>query len=210
MMSTTSPAVQVIADDEGIESPRLVLRPLLQLDEEQFFELVVQNRDLRLEQDAQGAVIIVPLHNPYFGLRNADISCQLGNWDRDEKHGVTFCSGTPFRFANGAARRPDASWVENERWERLTEEEQEKIAQLTPNFVIELRSETDRLVDLQAKLAEYIDNGVELGWIVDPLLSQVHIYEGGKPVQILDRPATVVGTGCMQGFVLDLKDIFSA
>jgi len=209
MMSTASPADQLTADDDGIESPRLVMRPLLQLDEDQFFQLVVQNRDLRLEQDVYGAVIIVPLHSPYYGLRNADISYQIGKWDRDERQGLTFGSGTPFRFKNGAARRPDASWVEKARWECLTKAVKNTIARLTPNFVIELRSETDRLVDLQAKLEEYIDNGVELGWIIDPLLSQVHIYEAGKPVQLLDHPTTVAGTGCVQGFVLDLKDIFT-
>lgn len=208
-MNTVSSVTPETTDDYGIESPRLVLRPLLQLDEEEFFELVVQNRDLRLEQDAEGAVVIVPLHSPYYGLRNGDISYQLGIWDRGERRGVTFSSGTPFRLRNSTVRRPDASWVERSRWDCLPKEAQVRIARLTPNFVIELRSENDRLVDLQDKLAEYIDNGVELGWIVDPLLSQVHIYEPGKPIQVLNQPATVSGTGCVAGFVLDLKEIFT-
>ena len=142
--------------------------------------------------------------------RNNKISQQLANWNDQDQRGEVFDSNALFRLPKGAALSPDASWVEKSRWDKLTEEEQESIAPVCPNFVIELRSKTDRLKTLQDKLVEYLDNGVELGWIVDPLLAQVHIYEAGKPVQVLDRPVTVAGTGCVAGFVLDLKEIFPA
>lgn len=208
-MSTILPPITT-TDLSGIEPARLVLRPLLRLDEEQFFQLVAQNPDQPLEQNAQGEVIIMSPTGSAGSRRNNKISQQLANWNDQDHRGEVFDSNSLFRFPKGAALSPDASWVEKSRWDELTEEEQESIAPVCPNFVIELRSKTDRLKTLQDKLAEYLDNGVELGWIVDPLLEQVHVYEAGKPVQLLDHPTTVSGTGCVEGFVLDLKGIFKS
>lgn len=192
----------------GIEPPRLVLRPLLKLDEEQFFQLTLQNPEQPLEQNAQGDLVIIIPGGGTSGIQRAKIQYQLENWNDKDQRGVVFDSSTLFRLPKGSARSPDAAWVERSRWEALTQEEQERFPPLCPDFVIELRSKTDRLVDLQEKLVEYLDNGVQLGWIIDPLLKQVHLYTAGQPVQILDQPATVAGTGCMAGFTLNLKDIF--
>ena len=208
-MSTILPPLTT-SDYIGIEPARLVLRPLLKLDEEQFFQLVLQNPDQPLEQNAQGEVIVMAPTGTFTGSNRGEIFLQLALWNKTCKFGMVFDSSTLFRFSNGAARCPDAALVEQARCDRLTGKQRKGIARLTPNFVIELRSETDRLIDLQDKLTEYLDNGVELGWIVDPIMCQVHIYEAGKPVQVLDRPATVAGTGCVAGFVLDLKEIFPA
>jgi len=207
-MSTILPPLTT-SDSIGFEPARLVLRPLLKLDAEQFYQLVLQNPDQPLEQNAQGEVIIMSPTGSAGSRRNNKISQQLANWNDQDQRGDVFDSNALFRFHNGAALSPDASWVEKTRWDKLTEEEQESIAPVCPNFVIELRNKTDRLKTLQDKLTEYLANGVELGWIIDPLTSQVHIYEAGKPVQVLDRPATVAGTGCIAGFVLDLKEIFT-
>lgn len=209
-MSTALPSTPIDTDFSGIEPPRLVLRPLLRLDEDQFFQLVAQNPEQPLEQNAQGEVLVMSPTGLFTGWRNGKIFQQLANWNDQHDRGLVFDSSTLFRLPNRAARSPDVAWVEKSRWDRLTIKQQKKLGPLCPNFVIELRSETDRLVDLQEKLAEYLDNGVELGWLIDPLLKQVHIYTVGQPVQILDQPATVVGTGCIQGFVLDLKGIFPA
>jgi Uma2 family endonuclease len=178
-MSTILPPFTT-ADFTGIEPARLVLRPLLKLDEDQFFQLVAQNPDQPLEQNAQGEVIVMAPTGTFAGESSGDIFLQLGIWNKTEKRGSVFDSSTLFRFANGAARSPDAAFVEQSRCDRLTGKQRKGIARLTPNFVIELRSENDRLVDLQEKLEEYIANGVELGWIIDPLLFQVHIYESGN------------------------------
>jgi len=209
-MSIAYPAASPETDLFGIEPTRLVLRPLLKLDEDQFFQLVSLNPDLPIEQNSQGEVVMMSPTGSAGGRRSGKIFQQLANWNDQHQRGEVFDAATLFRFPNNAALSPDASWVEKPRWERLTEEQQESIAPVCPNFVIELRSKTDRLKVLQEKLEEYLDNGVELGWIIDPLLSQVHIYAAGQPVQVLDRPETVVGTGCVQGFVLYLKGIFPA
>lgn len=208
-MSTILPPI-TSTDFIGTEPARLVLRPLLKLDEEQFFQLVLQNPDQPLEQNAQGEVIVMAPTGTFSGSSSGEILLQLALWNKANKFGMVFDSSTLFRFANGAARSPDAALVDQARCDRLTGKQRKGIARLTPNFVIELRSENDRLFDLQEKLLEYLANGVEVGWIVDPLMAQVHIYEASKPIQVLDRPATVAGTGCVAGFVLDLKEIFTA
>lgn len=208
-MSTILPPLTT-SDFIGIEPVRLVLRPLMKLDEEQFFQLVLQNPDQPLEQNAQGEVIVMSPTGTFGGEPSAEILIQLGIWNRINKRGRIFDSSTLFRFANGAARSPDAAWVERAKCDCIKGKDRKGIVRLTPNFVVEVRSENDRLIDLQEKLTEYLANGVELGWIVDPLLSQVHIYESGKPAQVLDRPSTVAGTGCVEGFVLDLKEIFTS
>ncbi len=203
-----APLPPPIATYDGLEPPLLVLRPLLLLDEEQFFQLVMQNPEQPLEQNAQGEVIIVSPTGGSSGRWNFKVCQQLANWNDEEQRGECFDSSTIFRLPNGSARSPDAAWVEKSRWEALTEDEQDRFPPLCPDFVIELRSRTDRLKTLQDKLVEYRDNGAQLGWIIDPLLRQVHVYETGQPVQILDQPATVAGTGCVAGFVLDLQQIF--
>ena len=208
-MSTTLPPNLAAADFIGIEPARLVLRPLFKLDEDQFFELVCQNPDQPLEQNAQGEVLIISPTESYTGWQNSEILYQLISWNKQHQRGLVFDSSTLFRFPNRAALSPDAAWIEKSRWNRLTLKQQKGIAPVSPNFVIELRSENDRLDILQDKLAEYLANDVEIGWIIDPLLKQVHVYEAGQPVQVFDQPATVTGTGCVQGFVLDLREIFT-
>ena len=198
-----------VGDLFGIEPVRLVMRPLFKLDEDQFFELVCQNPDQPLEQNAQGEVIIMSPTGSYSGWQNSEILFQLMRWNKEHHRGLVFDSSSLFRFPNRAALSPDAAWIEKSRWERLTLKQQKGIAPVSPNFVIELRSENDRLENLQDKLAQYLANGVEVGWIIDPLLKQVHVYEAGQSVRIFDHPQTVAGTGCIQGFVLDLREIFA-
>lgn len=205
-MSTILPPLTT-TDFIGIEPARLVLRPLFMMDEDQFFQLVLQNPDQPLEQNAQGEVIVMSPTGGNSGKRSGKIFQQLANWNDQHLRGEVFDAATLFRFPKGSARSPDATWIDKSRWDLLTEEQQESIAPICPDFVIELRSKTDRLDVLQDKLSEYLDNGVKLGWLVDPLLEQVHIYEAGKPVQLLEHPQTVAGTGCVEGFVLDLKGI---
>jgi len=209
-MSIALPLNSPETDLFGIEPARIVLRPLLNLDDEQFLQLCAQNPEQPLEQNAQGEVIVVAPTGMTSGWYNSRIAFQLMAWNDQHLRGIVFDSSTLIRLPKGSIRSPDATWVERTRWDRLTLKQQKKLGPLCPNFVIELRSESDRLSVLQEKLEEYMDNGVELGWIIDPLLAQVHIYEQGKPVQVLDRPEAVAGTGCMAGFVVDLKGIFPA
>ena len=114
-----------------------------------------------------------------------------------------------FILPNGAKRSPDATWISAQRWEGIPKKDRQKYPNIAPDFVLELRSETDRLSALKEKMQEYIDNGVRLAWLVDPRLQQVHIYQPGHKPEILDKPITVSGGDVLPGFVFDLTRIFS-
>ena len=114
-----------------------------------------------------------------------------------------------FALPNGAARSPDASWVERSRWESLSAEQREKYVPLCPDFVVELLSRTDSLAETREKMGEYLENGVRLGWLINPRRKQVEIYRPGQEAGVLDNPASVSGEPILPGFTLDLKDILS-
>jgi len=113
-----------------------------------------------------------------------------------------------FTLPNGAKRSPDASWIRRERWEALSEAQQEGIGPLCPDFVVELCSPSDRLPVLQEKMQEYIDNGARLGWLIDPLERRVYIYRPGQPIEQLADPATLSGDPVLPGFVLPVGELW--
>jgi Uma2 family endonuclease len=180
---------------------------MIELTDEQFFQLCQNNRDLRFERNASGDLIIMPPTGSETGNRNIDLSYQLQGWSRQNNLGLAFDSSTGFKLPNGANRSPDAAWVKKERWEALTEGEKEKFAPLCPDFVVELRSKTDSLEKLQAKMQEYIANGAKLGWLLDRQNSRVEIYRPNQAVEIISSPQSLSGEDILPGFVLYLKNI---
>lgn len=179
----------------------------IDLTDEQFFELCQRNRDYRFERTASGDLLIMPPTGSDTGRCNADITFQLQAWNRQNNLGIVFDSSAGFKLPNGADRSPDASWVKRERWEALTPEQQEKFAPLCPDFVVELRSKSDSLKELQKKMQEYIANGACLGWLIDRKNQRVEIYRQGQDVEIIQSPSTLSGEDVLPRFVLDLKDI---
>jgi Uma2 family endonuclease len=179
----------------------------IDLTDEQFFELCQKNRDYRFERTASGDLLIMPPTGSDTGRRNIKVSAQLEVWNQKNNLGVAFDSSAGFKLPNGADRSPDASWVKRERWEALTPEQQEKFAPLCPDFVVELRSKSDSLKELQKKMQEYIANGTRLGWLIDRKNQRVEIYRQGQDVEIIQSPNTLSGEDVLPGFVLDLKDI---
>lgn len=186
----------------------LQLPPILKLTEEQFEQLAAVNRDLRLELTELGELIIMPPTGGETGNRNFEIYIDLGIWNRQNRLGKAFDSSTGFRLPNGATRSPDASWVKMERWEALTEEQRKKFLPLCPDFAVELVSETDDLEDTQEKMQEYLENGLRLGWLINPKTQQVEIYRPNREVEVLQSPSTLLGEDVLPGFVLDLEPIF--
>ena len=142
------------------------------------------------------------------GSRNARITARITMWAERDGSGVSFDSSTMFVLPNGAKRSPDASWVRRQRWNALSDEGREKFVPLCPDFVMELRSSSDILSFLKSKMDEYISNGAELGFLVDPTARRVYVFRPGHPVEILENPTTVSGDPELPGFVLDLKDIW--
>lgn len=182
----------------------LNLDPIIRLTDEQFYQLCMANKDVSLELNAEGELIIVPPVGGESGRSEADLIIKVGNWNYQTKLGIVFSSSTIFRLPNGAKRSPDVAWIKLERWEALTAEEREKFPPLTPDFIIELRSKTDRLKTLQEKMQEYIDNGLRLGWLINLQDQEVEIYRIGKPVEIVKLPAVISGEDVLPGFELEI------
>ena len=191
------------------ELPMVVrLQPVLNLTDDQFFALAQLNRDLRLERTASGELIMMPPTGGGAGQRNAAVSGQLWAWTKQDKTGVCFDSSTGFRLANGAIRSLDAAWVSLPRWNALTDEQREKYPPLCPEFVIEIRSNTDSLSLVQAKMDEYLANGTRLGWLIDPLTKTVVEYEAGQEPRENSNASKVNAGTLLPGFELDLQEIW--
>ncbi len=186
----------------------LNLHPVLELTDDQFYELCQANRDLRLERTSTGEIIIMPPAGGETGNRNIEIAFQVQAWSRQNELGIAFDSSTGFKLPNGAERAPDASWIKRDRWNSLNSEQKRKFPPLCPDFVIELRSQTDSIKTLQLKMLEYIDNGAKLGWLIDPKTQKVEIYRLGKQVEILQNPTTLSGEDILPDFILNLSSVF--
>jgi Uma2 family endonuclease len=180
----------------------------LKLNEEQFAQLAAINRDVRLELTAKGELIIMPPTGGETGKRNIDLEGQLWLWNRQNQLGEVFNSSTGFRLPNGAIRSPDAAWIKMERWESLTEEQRKKFLPICPDFALELISESDELKDTQKKMQEYLDNGLGLGWLINPKNQTVEIYRPNQAVEVLQSPSTISGEEILPGFSLNLQVIW--
>jgi Uma2 family endonuclease len=178
------------------------------LTEEQFIRLCQENPDLQIELTARGELVIMPPTGLESGRRNIRIARRLDTWTETDGTGVAFDSSTLFTLPNGAKRSPDASWVRQERWEALSAEQRKGFGLLCPDFVVELRSPTDRLKDLQEKMQEYIANGAQLGWLIDPWEKRVYIYRPNQPLEVLDDPATLSGESVLPEFVLHVRELW--
>ena len=184
------------------------LSPALDLTDEQFFELCQINGDLRLERNAKGDMIVMPPTGGETGNRNTSITGQLYSWTKRDGSGAVFDSSAGFKLPNGADRSPDAAWVSHERLSQLTPEQKRKFVPLCPDFVVELLSPTDSLAAIRAKMAEYIENGARLGWLIDPEARRVFVYRPGVPIEELKNLTRVSGDPELPGFTLDLEDIW--
>jgi Uma2 family endonuclease len=181
---------------------------LKKMSEQEFYEFCRLNPDLSLELSSEGDLIIMPPTGGKSGIRNAILITRLTAWTLEDKSGQPFDSSTVFTLPNGAKRSPDFAWVANERWNALTEEEQERFPPLCPDFVVELRSRTDTLKNLRQKMEEYMANGAQLGWLIDPRERRVYVYRPGAAVEGLDDPRVVSGEPVLGGLELELQEIW--
>lgn len=199
---------QAALTPEPREPFKLNVRGII-LTDEQFELLCRENPELRLELTAQRELVIMPPTGSESGWRSGEVYFALTAWSKQDRTGLSFDSSTGFTLPNGAVRSPDASWAKREQWSALTQEQRIKFAPLCPDFVVEVRSPTDKVSDLHEKMREYIDNGVRLGWLIDPFEKRVSIYRPGQPVETLDDPASVNGESVLPGFVLFLRELWS-
>ncbi len=181
----------------------------LKMTDEEFYEFCRRNQDFRFEMDKEENLIIMPPTFLETSRKNAKINVRLGRWAEKDNTGVAFESDGMFTLPNGAKRSPDAFWILNEKYYALSKEErEERFARIVPDFVIELRSKSDSLRKLQSKMSEYIENGVRLGWLIDPYERRVHVYRADESVEILENPQKVSGEAVLPGFELDLTEIW--
>lgn len=207
VLERLAPLAQDEPEQELIGS--LILRlPDGFLSDEAFLALCRENELLRLERNGNGDLVIMPPGDTETGFDNADILGDLILWNRQAKAGRAGDSNTGFRLPNGAVRAPDASWVAKDRWKALAPEQRKPFAQIAPDFAVELMSPSDRRSETQAKMREYQDNGVRLGWLIDPARKEVEVYEPGKEPVILHEPQSVAGDPVLTGFVLNLTEIW--
>jgi Uma2 family endonuclease len=185
----------------------LNLKPFIDLTNDQFYELCQNHRDLRFERNAAGEIIIMSPTGGETGNRNFSLTVQFGNWVNNDATGLGFDSSTGFKLLNGADRSPDLSWVKLSRWNALTPDQQRKFPPIAPDFILELRSQTDDLKPLQDKMQEYIDNGVRLGLLLNPQDRQVEIHRPNQPIQILNQPQQIDCNPELPGFILNLTGI---
>ena len=202
----------------------------------QFEQLADYEQEARLELTASGELIIISPTGGSAGRKNRRLTQQLGNWTDKNGTGEAFDSSTVFVLPNGARKSPDASWIRLDRWNQLTLEQQDGFPPIAPDFVIELVSPSDlkkstlsrfaikdderpravrrrkgivRFIRKRARMQEYIDNGVKLGWLIEPKTKTVEIYRQGKSVEVLNNPKNISGEHILPGFILDLSNIFS-
>ncbi len=188
--------------------PHLLVNVKNIITREQFEELCRANRDLRLELTSTGELIALPPTGSKTGMRNSNLKFQLAAWAQKDCAGISFDSSAGFTLPNRSMLSPNAAWIKRERWDALSEDEQEGFAPLCPDFVAEIRSRSDNLPPLESKMQEYIANGALLAWLIDPLKRRVYVYAPGCEVVILENPAVVTGGTSLPGFELRMSPLW--
>lgn len=205
------PAVRQPDSTACVGHPPLIvhLHPVVDLSDDQLFEFCQINRDLRIERSAHGELIVMPPTGGETSEQNAEITMQLRAWAKRDGTGTTFDSSGGFLLPNTAVRSPDAAWVKKSRLAPLSAEQRRKFIPLCPDFVIEVRSPSDSLSALREKMHEYLANGTQLGWLIDPDQRRVYVYRREMHVEVLDNPDRLSGAPVLPGFELDLREVWS-
>ncbi|MBF2055847.1 MAG: Uma2 family endonuclease [Cyanobacterium sp. T60_A2020_053] len=180
----------------------------LNISNEQFYQLCLNNRNLKFEKNYQGELLIMTPVGDISSNRNAGIIAQLWLWNNQDKSGIVFDSSAGFILPNNAIRSPDVSWIPLAKWRLIPDMEKEKFAHICPDFIIELMSPSDNLKTTQDKMKEYMDNGTKLGWLINCKNQQVEIYRENQTTEILDHPQTLSGEKVLINFTLDLELIW--
>ncbi len=204
-MSATMMKAEVRTSPEVTYPVVLRFAPILKrITDDDFFRFCAANEPWKLELTKEGDLVIMMPAGGETGRSNFKLIGVFHAWVEADGTGEGFDSNTGFILPNGAERSPDMAWVKKERWEALSRKQREEFVPLCPDFVVELRSRTDRLKPLKEKMEEYIANGAQLGWLIDPRKKKVYLYRPGDPVEELDEPETLSGDPLLQGFVLPM------
>lgn len=188
---------------------RVVLRPPPDFSDNDFFDFCQrQHKLLRIERNAEGEIIIMAPVGGEGSYAESKVNSQLDTWADSDGRGIVFSSNIGLRLPDGSTLSPDACWVPIKLWQAVPRKQRKKLVPVVPPFVIEIRSPTDRIKDLHEKMLAYLRNGVELGWLIDPILRKIRIYKQEEPFVELDDPLRIEGEGPVAGFVLELKKVY--
>ena len=190
------------------ESVKLVFDPEYHLSEEDYLAFCRANPGLRCERTAEGEIVIVPPAGGEGAYRSGDAFAQLRQWAREDGSGKTFDSSVEFLLPDGSALSPDASWVSNESLDRLSPEQRREFLRLSPEFVIEVMSPSDRLKAAKAKMERWVGNGVRLGWLIDGDNQTVYVYRKGRNPVTRRGIQELAAEGPVRGFILKLDAIW--
>jgi Uma2 family endonuclease len=184
------------------------IRPEHPMTDEELMRFCAKNEPLRVERDANGELIVMSPSGSEGGGVETDVATELNIWARQDGRGKVFGSNAGFTLPDGSVRAADAHWVSWPRWNALSEAERKGYAPLCPEFVIEVRSESDRLAALQDKMRMWLTNGAEVAWLVDPSRKTVEVYRPGREAEVLEGGSAVEGDGPVAGFVLELGRVW--
>lgn len=180
----------------------------LQLNDEELLNFCQDMTPYRIERDDIGQIFVAEPTGTYTGKINAGVTSEMYQWNKQKKKGEVFDSSTGFKLPNSAVRSPDSSWIAQERWLSIPKEDRQSFAAITPDFVVEIMSRNDSLMVLQEKMEHYIQNGVRLGWLIEPAQQQVWIYRKDGSVEhqdSFDKP--LLGEDVLVGFELRLNEL---
>ena len=177
------------------------------LTDDEFYAFCQANRHLRLERDETGQIIFQMPANTQTGVQNADLILEIGLWNRKAKTGLVADSSAGFTLPDTSVRAPDVSWISRKRWDALSDDDQDKFAKICPDFVIELMSDRDEKYTLPAKMEKYLQNGVRLGWAIDPFKQQTTIYRPNAKPETKPFTETLTGEDVLTGFEIRLSDL---
>lgn len=208
MATITTERPRAVSPPEGPATLSIPSDVRLVVDADDFAKLCAANRDMRLELEPDGGLIVMTPASPDGGGRELQLGFQLEAWNRTAKLGKAFGPSARFTLPDGSVRAPDASWIRREVWDAVDRGERLRFARVVPDFAAEIRSPSDAIADVRAKMAAYIANGVRLGWLLDPWTKSVEVYRPGREPERLAAPKEVSGEDVLPGFTLDLAEIF--
>ena len=177
--------------------------------EEQYFKFCQENHLIKLERNVNGEIIIMAPAGSESALFNSNIATELGIWNKEHKLGFTFDSNAGFTLPNNAVRSPDAAFIKKEKWLIVSIEDRKKFAHVCPDFVVELLSPSDNLIELEEKMMEWISNGCLLGWLIDPKERKTIVFRKDSSREVKDFNQLLDGEDVLPGFSLDLESIFT-
>lgn len=177
------------------------------LTDDEFYACCQANPTLRIEREADGQIIFEMPTNTKTGLKNADLITEVVLWNWKTKLGLVADSSAGFTLPDTSVRTPDVSWISHERWNALSDLDQDKFAKVCPDFVIELLPDSDEKYTLLKKMEKYLQNGVQLGWTIDPFTQQTTIYRPEREPEVISFTDVLTGEDILPGFELRLRDL---